>query len=187
MFEGLFRRKQEDYNKGLTEEDVEKSYITGTDKPEAVHPAAVAHADKYGVTTFDTIGNEIKNVNSSEPKEYVHNNETDLIKDEFDKNLEKTTLAKRRKGKTPYRVSNERRKEKIGERNSGIPRGEDLVEEQLSRQEIFDDYLDANEEINHGFEDGEPEEDFMPESVPETYEEWKWEKTEEDQDLEKAA
>lgn len=59
-----------------------------------------------------------------------------------------------------------------------------VFDEPLSKQEMSDDHLDANEEINHGYEDGEhEEEEFTPGSVPETYEEWKGE----DNDLEKAA
>jgi len=190
MFERLFKRKQEDYNKGLTEEDVEKSYITGTDKSEVVHPVAVAHADKYGVTTYDTIGNEIKDGNSLTSKEYIHNDEADLIKDEFDKNLEKTTSAKRRRGKMPYRVSNERTHPKLGEKNSGLG-NENFVEESdfLTSEEIEENHLDANAEINHAFEDGEDEEQSFSATVPKTYEEWRGEDKDDkdDNDLEKAA
>lgn len=157
MFEKFFGRKKEYYDNALTEKEVERANILGSDAgPSTV--GVVAHADSEGVRYFDVAKDNGK---QKVVDQYVHNDEADMLQEELTEegqvNLKKDQKYWRsgqdRDAEAEHwlvrnKVSNERKKEKLGERNSGL-HDENLVEEPLilEKKEIDEQYLSANAEI----------------------------------------
>lgn len=181
MFERFLKRKRVQYDSPTSLKDDEDKFIVGNDKPD--ERISVAHANAHEVETFSPVKKELDNQN-----EYVNNDDADMFQEEL---IAKEEVNKKKDQKywnsgqdrdaeeshwiTRAKVSNERNHSKLGDKNSGIPRGENLVEEQLSKQEIFDEHLGdlMEQEENTKF----ARDNFYPEEYDE----------DEDQDLEKAA